>query len=125
MKMREIRKLTGLSQAAFSEKYEIPKRTIEDWETEKRTCPTYVNRLLERAVIEDYGIRFAVADESEHDIDITFYDTLEEARSECESLWDHLTNAEKKTRTVSVVYIRKEWLTDEDDPESFDSYDYI
>ena len=54
MTIKEIRKRTGLSQARFGEKYNIPKRTIEDWESEKRTPPKYVAALLERAVKEDF-----------------------------------------------------------------------
>jgi len=54
MDIKQIRKLTGLSQAKFGEQYGIPKRTIEDWEREIRTPPEYVVKLLERAVKEDY-----------------------------------------------------------------------
>lgn len=53
MTIKELRSLTGLSQKVFSDKYEIPKRTIEDWESGKRTPPEYVISLLERAVKED------------------------------------------------------------------------
>lgn len=53
MHIKEIRGLTGLSQAAFSEKYHIPKRTIQDWETEKRNPPKYVIELLEFRVLSD------------------------------------------------------------------------
>lgn len=52
--IKKLRELTGLSQQAFSDKYEIPKRTIEDWETERRTPPKYVIKLLERIVKEDF-----------------------------------------------------------------------
>lgn len=55
MNIKEIRKISGLSQQSFSEKYKIPKRTIEDWESERRTPPAYVVSLLERAVSEDYN----------------------------------------------------------------------
>ena len=55
-----IRRLSGLSQAAFSEKYRIPKRTIETWEaasnSARREAPEYVLDLLERAVREDFNI---------------------------------------------------------------------
>lgn len=51
--IKELREFTGLSQKAFSDKYRIPKRTIEDWEAERRTPPEYVISLLERAVKED------------------------------------------------------------------------
>ena len=53
MTIKELRSLTGLSQKVFSDKYEIPKRTIEDWEAERRTPPEYVIKLLERVVKED------------------------------------------------------------------------
>lgn len=52
---REIRTLSGLTQQAFSEKYEIPKRTVEDWESGRRNPPGYVIALLERAVKEDFS----------------------------------------------------------------------
>ena len=54
MTIKEIRALTGLSQAGFSEKYGIPKRTLQDWEQGQRSTPEYVTRLLERVVKEDY-----------------------------------------------------------------------
>ena len=54
-KIREIRKISGLSQAKFGEKYGIPKRTIESWEMGERECPGYVLELLRRAVNEDFG----------------------------------------------------------------------
>ena len=53
MKFKEIRSFSGLSQQAFSEKYKIRKRTIENWEGGKRNPPEYVILLLERAVKED------------------------------------------------------------------------
>lgn len=53
MEIKELRMLSGLSQQAFSDKYNIPKRSIENWESGKRTPPEYVISLLERAVKED------------------------------------------------------------------------
>ena len=50
MTIKEIRELTGLSQAKFAEKYHIPKRSIENWESETRQCPIYVVELLEYRV---------------------------------------------------------------------------
>jgi len=55
MTVKEIRKRTGLSQVKFGEKYHIPKRTIEDWETEKRIPPVYVVELLDRVTREDFA----------------------------------------------------------------------
>ena len=54
MTIKELRLHTGISQKVFYDKYEIPKRTIEDWETERRTPPEYVIKLLERVVKEDF-----------------------------------------------------------------------
>lgn len=50
---KAIRKASGLTQAAFAERYGIPKRTIENWEGGQRDAPTYVLDLLERVVSED------------------------------------------------------------------------
>lgn len=46
-KMKEIRELTGLNRKEFCEKFDIPYRTVSDWELEKRHAPEYVLRLLE------------------------------------------------------------------------------
>lgn len=53
MEIKEIRALTGLSQANFGKKYNIPVRTIQDWETEKINPPAYVVELLEFRVRYD------------------------------------------------------------------------
>lgn len=53
-RIKEIRARTSLSQEKFSQKYKIPKRTIEDWETGRREPPGYVIYLLERVVKEDF-----------------------------------------------------------------------
>lgn len=49
-KMKSIRRFTGLSQAKFGKKYNIPKRTIENWEEGKNEPPDYVLELLWRCV---------------------------------------------------------------------------
>lgn len=54
-KILQIRKRTGLSQAKFCEKYEIPKRTLENWEQGSRECPEYLVKLLNRVVGEDFA----------------------------------------------------------------------
>lgn len=53
MTIQEIRKETGLSRAAFSKKYEIPVRTLEEWEAGRRKPPAYVLKLLEGATAAD------------------------------------------------------------------------
>lgn len=46
-KMIELRKETGLNRKEFCEKYEIPYRTVTEWERGTRNAPDYVLRLLE------------------------------------------------------------------------------
>lgn len=53
MKISEMRELLNESRAAFSKRYNIPVRTLENWESGKNQCPEYVLQLLERAVKED------------------------------------------------------------------------
>lgn len=55
MKVRDIRDLTGLSQVKFCEKYKIPRRTLEDWESGKCKPAEYLTDLLEFKVRHDYG----------------------------------------------------------------------
>ena len=47
--IRDIRAHTGLTQAAFSTRCCIPRRTIEEWEAGRRTCPNYLRLLLAQA----------------------------------------------------------------------------
>lgn len=46
MTIKEARTKVGLTQQAMSDLLKIPKRTIEDWETSKRTPPEYVESLI-------------------------------------------------------------------------------
>lgn len=45
-KLKAARGAAGLSQQAMSERMEIPKRTIEEWEGGRRTPPLYVQRFV-------------------------------------------------------------------------------
>lgn len=53
MTIKEMRELLGISRTEFSRRYGIPLRTLEDWESGKRTPPPYVINLLERIIKED------------------------------------------------------------------------
>lgn len=46
---KEIVAASGLSQAAFAERYCIPRRTVEDWCRGVAKCPLYTRLLLQRA----------------------------------------------------------------------------
>lgn len=49
----KIRNILGISRAEFSRRYNIPLRTLENWESGDREPPKYVLELLERVVKED------------------------------------------------------------------------
>lgn len=57
MTIREARLSAGLTQQRMSEVFEIPKRTIENWEAGIRKPPAYVEKLvlreLERIATEE------------------------------------------------------------------------
>jgi DNA-binding transcriptional regulator YiaG len=44
--LKEARNVSGLSQAKLAEAIEVPRRTIEDWEVNRRTPPSYVQKLI-------------------------------------------------------------------------------
>lgn len=46
MTIKEARLVAGLSRAEMSRRFEIPLRTIEEWEAERRTPPKYVEKLI-------------------------------------------------------------------------------
>ena len=43
--IRYIRESTGLSRIDFCKKYGIPLRTMEEWESGRRTPPEYIPRM--------------------------------------------------------------------------------
>lgn len=53
MTIKEIRTQTGLSQVKFAKKYNIPRRTVEDWEADRRIPPEYVTEMIEWRVNTD------------------------------------------------------------------------
>lgn len=57
MQVAEMRALLDESRIAFSKQYNIPVRTLENWESGKSQCPEYVRQLLERAVKEDARVK--------------------------------------------------------------------
>ena len=50
MTVKEMREKVGMSQAAFALYYNIPKRTIENWESGKSKPPVYVLEMLQKVV---------------------------------------------------------------------------
>lgn len=106
MTIRELRKLTSLTQKAFSEKYHIPKRTLEDWEGGRRKPTDAFLYLLERVVMEDYSMKYVVIDDCTTKrasiFDETFQ-TEQEALQYAESEWSRLTDHDKNDRDAFYV----------------------
>lgn len=50
-KIKDARIAAGLTQKEASEILQIPKRTLENWEEGKRSCPVYVERLVVAALV--------------------------------------------------------------------------
>ncbi|MDO5418309.1 MAG: XRE family transcriptional regulator [Lachnospiraceae bacterium] len=46
-KIIELRESTGMNRVQFCEYFQIPYRTVSDWEKDVRHAPDYVLRLLE------------------------------------------------------------------------------
>ena len=53
MDIREMRKRLGNTQSEFAARYNIPFRTVQNWETGTRKPPEYIVSLLEHRVEED------------------------------------------------------------------------
>ncbi len=52
MTLKEARLNAGLTQQQMFEILEIPIRTVQDWESGKRKCPPYVERLVIKELLE-------------------------------------------------------------------------
>lgn len=46
MTIKEARHMSGLSQIEMAKVLEIPRRTIEEWEANRRKPPVYVEKLV-------------------------------------------------------------------------------
>ena len=53
MTIREIREGLGISRAEFSRRYNIPIRTLENWEAGERKPPERVPELLQRLIVAE------------------------------------------------------------------------
>lgn len=53
MTAKELRTAAGMTQKAFSEYFGIPRRTIEDWDAERRSCPDYVTALIRYKLVKE------------------------------------------------------------------------
>ena len=52
----ELRESTGMTRKEFCEYFEIPYRTVQDWELGNRKMPDYLLRLMEYKIRMEQGI---------------------------------------------------------------------
>ena len=53
MKVKELREKAGMTQKAFAEQFNIPLRSIENWEGGQRKCPDYLADLMAYKLINE------------------------------------------------------------------------
>lgn len=46
MSIKEMRTKTKMTQTQFGNYFNIPMRTIQNWETKKSNCPIYIEELI-------------------------------------------------------------------------------
>jgi putative transcriptional regulator len=94
MKINEIREKSGLSRAEFGRKYEIPVRTLEDWESGRREPADYVVTMLDRLV---------TVDKAKKEVLTAIADHMEKLLNICtnEKNWDgHIGAVEKAEQSI-------------------------
>lgn len=104
MNLKEARTCAGMTQAEMSERFEIPKRTIENWETGKRKCPVYVEKLIVEKLEE---------------IIMTKSEDVAKKANEINELQDSLP----EVSVGDIVKLTEIWDGNGDVPE--DSYSYL
>lgn len=50
-RIRELRAETGLNRRQFAEHFQIPLRTVEEWEAGRRKPPEYIPRLIKYQIM--------------------------------------------------------------------------
>jgi DNA-binding transcriptional regulator YiaG len=56
MSFKELRTSTGMNIKEFSEYFNIPYRTMQNWESERRQCPEYLLELMHYKLVHENKI---------------------------------------------------------------------
>lgn len=89
MTIKDARKLAGWTQQRLSDELRIPKRTIEDWEGQKRKCPEWAERLIVREILRNVKVpEMNKWDENDRIVYVVYEDEYELPYS------DGMTNAQ-------------------------------
>lgn len=111
-----VRDLRGkMSRAKFSEKYGIPERTLEDWESGARRPAEYVVEMLakEKALEKVTVMGWCVTDMRDNycNGDTDIYSTKEEAITRAKSEWEGMTAHDQARRDHYFVGLYEmEWV---------------
>lgn len=100
MTIQEFIKSSGMTHKQLSERFGIPKRTIEDWSRGVRKCPEYVVGMMEEAMRADNA-----------KIGIITVEDFEKAVKEfgfnhpvCTALWNTMSNNPNNAEEFETVY---------------------
>ena len=66
-KIKELRESTGMNRKEFCDYFQIPYRTVTEWERDNRHAPEYVVRLLEYYIRMEKMIREKTDEERRED----------------------------------------------------------
>ena len=128
--IREVREKLGVSRRELCESIELPYRTLEDWECERKKPSGWAVKLIiekiesiakEKAEMKKY----IVVDDTttkRSSLDTYVFDTEQEALQEAENLLAHKTKKEKED--IDAFYVGYGDV-DEEEGVDFDSIDVI
>ena len=110
-RIKAIRKLTELSQTKFGERYGIPMRTIQNWETGVSEAPEYVLDMLEQIVWEAHEkerLFWGVVDSYDGGWDCDEYASKAEALKAGTLSWSRTSKHDQDRRTEFYVGLMNE-----------------
>lgn len=105
--LKQVREIKGLSQQNVADILDMPKRTIEDWETGRRIAPEYVIKLITNKLLGipsnqiEYELSYAVLEHSSIE-SIVFVGSKKACLRKEEELRRKLTDDQRLTCDYSV-----------------------
>ena len=99
MNIKQLREITGLTQQKFGERFKIPLRSVQNWESGQRQPPEYLPRLIELVMILENEIDQLRSGQ-------TFFDT----ETEADQKQQQPPEKEKDTQRVQETKNDKELL---------------
>lgn len=100
--IKEARTQANLTQTQLADRYGIPVRTLQDWESGRRTPPEYVVTLLLRCIEVDFGIHLKATADARN---MQTY-TLTYADDRPLTLADEMfVNVEKEAKRIELIKI--------------------